>query len=130
MIFTKNKYRNHKVKIDGLTFDSKREGRDYLLLKNYLKLGKIERLARQVTIRLGDKKGAGTAYRADFVFFDKTKKSWIIWDSKGMETKEYQVKRAWLLDKFCGFIFVENKEKELKEFEPYGEILLNFDNFL
>lgn len=130
MSFTKNKYGNHRCKVDGITFDSKREARDYLLLKNRLKLKTIDHLCRQVIIRLGDKKGVGTSYRADFVFFDKARKSWVIWDSKGMETKEYQVKRAWLLDKFCGFIFVENKEKTTKDFIPYGQIRLDFEEIL
>lgn len=130
MSFTRTKYGNHRVKIDGITFDSKREARDYLLLKNRLASGKIECFCRQVTIRLGDKKGVGTSYRADFVFFDKVRNSWVIWDSKGMETKEYQVKRAWLLDKFCGFIFIENKEKGEREFTPYGKIPLKLRDIL
>lgn len=130
MSFTRTKYGNHRCKIDGITFDSKREARDYLLLKNRLASKKIEHLCRQVTLRLGDKKGAGTSYRADFVFFDKVRNCWIIWDSKGMETKEYQVKRAWLLDKFCGFIFIENKEKGEWEYIPYGKIPLKFGDIL
>lgn len=120
------KYKNTKCKVDGFTFDSKKEAKDYLFLKSRLKKGEIEFLSRQVSIKLADVKGVGTTYRADFVFYDKAKQAFIVWDSKGFETKEYQVKRAWLLDKFKGFIFVENKQEGLKEFMPYGEIEINF----
>lgn len=126
MTFTKNKYRNQRCKIDGLMFDSKKEAIDYVLLKSRLKSKRIEHLSRQVRILLAEKKGAGCTYVADFVFYDHDRSSWVIWDSKGMETKEYQVKRAWLLDKFKGFVFVENKNGE-KEYTSYGAVELNFE---
>ena len=42
-----NKYGNHKVTVDGITFDSKREATRYLELKTLEKAGKISLLERQ-----------------------------------------------------------------------------------
>lgn len=123
----RSKYRNHKIKIGGLTFDSKLESEHYLLLKNRLNRGEIRDLARQVSIPLTSKpKGKDRAYIADFVYFDVLRDSWTIWDSKGLKIEPYPTKRDWLLDKYNGFVFVEASKDGEKEFVPWGSIPLKF----
>lgn len=123
------KYRNSKARIGGLTFDSKLESEHYMLLKNRLKRGEIRDLARQVKIELtqhADKHKDKVHYVADFVFFDLSLNSWIVWDSKGMPTDAYKIKRKWLLDTYNGFIFIETSKSGSKEFIPNGKICLEF----
>lgn len=117
------KYRNTKIKIDSLVFDSKLEASHYLLIKNRLRRGEIKDLARQVKIQLtfnAEKHKDKVCYIADFVFFDLVLGEWVIWDSKGMKTKEYVVKRKWLLDAYFGFVFIEATAKKTTEYKPYG----------
>lgn len=123
------KYRNSKVKLGSLTFDSKLESEHYLLLANRLKRGEIKDLARQVRIELtlnAKVREDRAHYVADFVFFDLALDKWVIWDSKGMPTDSYKIKRKWLLDMFCGFVFVEATKENQTYFEPRGEILTKF----
>lgn len=125
-----SKYRNSKVALDGLKFDSKLEASHYLLLKNRLRRGEIKRLARQVEIELTKNSKNNkdkVRYVADFVFFDLSLNSWVIFDSKGVLTDAYKIKRKWLLDRFCGFRFYEHTSKEVREFEPNGSELLSFE---
>lgn len=110
-----NKYGNHKVTVDGLTFDSKREAKRFLELKILEKAGKISGLQRQKKILLipaqyepdiigprgGKKKGKliehECSYVADFVYFDEEEKDFVIEDTKGVRTPEYVIKRKLLL---------------------------------
>lgn len=124
------KYRNSKVKIGSLTFDSKLESEHYMLLKNRLKRGEITDLARQVKIELtqyADKHRDKVHYIADFVFFDLELKQWIVWDSKGMPTDAYKIKRKWLLDVYCGFEFIEVTRGGEKKYQANGKNLLKFE---
>lgn len=119
----KSKYGNQKSKIGGLTFDSKLESEHYVLLLNRLSRGEIRDLARQVRIELtlnAKSKEDRVYYVADFVFFDLALDKWIVWDSKGMQTDVYKLKRKWLLDNFNGFLFIEHTNKEQKEYKPKG----------
>ena len=52
MSATKTKYHNKKVVIDGISFDSKREGERYLVLKQAEREGLISELRRQVAFEL------------------------------------------------------------------------------
>lgn len=118
------KYRNNKVKLRGLTFDSKLESEHYLLLTNRLRRGEIRDLARQVRIELtqnAEKHKDKVHYIADFVFFDLALDKWVVWDSKGMPTDAYKIKRKWILDNLNGFLFIEHSKKEKKIYKPRGD---------
>lgn len=121
------KYRNTKTKIGGLVFDSKLEAEHYQTLLSRLRRGEIKELGRQAKIKLTqnqEKAREQVFYIADFVFFDNALNEWIIWDSKGVKTQAYVIKRKWLLDYFCGFKFVEVTKKGSVEYIPVGEINL------
>ncbi len=83
----KNKYNAQKTKVEGITFDSKKEARRYADLKLLAKQNEITALMRQVPFDL-----AGVTYKADFVYFDVKEKKWIVEDVKGMRTREYKMK--------------------------------------
>jgi hypothetical protein len=115
------KYHNRKVTIDGITFDSIREGNRYRELKLLRKASKISHLQRQVKFELipaqyelaterytkGPKKGQykrgkllerECAYIADFVYIDADGKI-VVEDTKGMRTKDYIIKRKLMLER-------------------------------
>jgi hypothetical protein len=80
-----SKYRNAKLKINGITFDSILEGAYYLELEADLKAGKIEYYLRQVPFRLP----GGVAYWCDFMVVPS---SWVParWiDVKGHRTQTF-----------------------------------------
>ena len=56
-----SKYHNRKVEIDGIKFDSTKEGERYLELKLLLKAGKIRDLQMQVEFELIPKQGGERA---------------------------------------------------------------------
>lgn len=81
----KTKYGNKKT--EG--FDSKHEYECYKQLELKQKAGLITALSIQVTFHLIP----GVSYKADFTYFDKIKKLFIVADAKGMKTKEYIIKK-------------------------------------
>lgn len=98
-----NKYHNKKVIIDGIKFDSQKEGNYYLKLKMLEKAGKIRDLRLQVpfvvleTFKVDDRTYRKTKYIADFTYYDDKDKLHVI-DVKGFHTNEYQLKKklmAW-----------------------------------
>ena len=110
------KYKNKKVTIDGITFDSHKEARRYGYLSLLEKAGEITNLARQVeyelipvqkqTTEYTDKKGKtrrktavlerAVKYIADFVYFNKNGDI-VVEDAKGVRTKEYVITRKLML---------------------------------
>ena len=92
-----NKYKNKKVQIDMYVFDSIAESRRYKELALLEKAGEIENLQLQPKFLLQDSfKKNGKTYRkieyiADFMYKEKGKV--IVEDVKGMETKEFKIKR-------------------------------------
>ena len=92
-----NKYKNKKVQIDMYVFDSIAESRRYKELALLEKAGEIENLQLQPKFLLQDSfKKNGKTYRkieyiADFMYEEKGKG--IVEDVKGMETKEFKIKR-------------------------------------
>lgn len=108
-----NKYRNHKVRKSGLTFDSKKEHKRYNELLLLQQAGEIANLRRQVKFVLiptqrepskigtrgGVKKGKllerECAYIADFVYIQNGKT--VVEDTKGVRTKDYVIKRKLML---------------------------------
>lgn len=107
-----SKFRNKKVEVDGILFDSKKESNIYLELKNLLDRGEIIKLERQVTFTLVppqyedveviDKKGRAkikqkiaehpVKYIADFVVTFPDGEVSVI-DVKGMRLADYKIKR-------------------------------------
>lgn len=112
----RNKYQAIKTTVNGIEFDSRKEGRRYQDLLLLQRAGVIKKLERQVkfvlipaqyetTIRYG-KKGQRLkdgqkllekecSYYADFVYEENGKK--IVEDTKGVKTKDYIIKRKLML---------------------------------
>lgn len=92
-----NKYRNKKTIVDGITFDSKAEASRYCELKNLKAYRKIEWFGRQPSFLLP----GGIRYRPDFIVCAGD----CIWveDVKGMETKEFKIKRKLWEEAYPGF---------------------------
>ena len=111
----KPKYKNRKVNIDGMEFDSMKEYWRFAELKQMQAEGKITDLERQVKYILlpaqrepdtigkrgGIKKGKllerEVAYYADFVYRLADTGTLIVEDTKGMRTTEYIIKRKMML---------------------------------
>ena len=91
------KYNNRKTIIDNIKFDSNAEATRYQFLKILLKTGKIEDLELQPKFLLQPsfKKNGKTIrainYIADFKYIQD--KKIVIEDVKGMETKEFKIKK-------------------------------------
>lgn len=88
-----NKYRNIKTIVDGIRFDSKREAERYSELKLLERAGVITDLKLQPKFELIPKHNGNRAltYIADFSYTEGGEK--IIEDVKGMETKEFKIKK-------------------------------------
>lgn len=101
-----NKYRNQKTQIDRYVFDSVSEGRRYRELKLLERAGEITDLQLQPKFLLQEAfKKNGKNYRkieyiADFMYEEKGKV--IVEDVKGMETKEFKIKRKLFEYKYLG----------------------------
>ena len=115
---TMAKYKNKKIEVDGIVFDSKKEARRYQELKLLEKAGKITDLQMQVKFELipaqreftneiytkGRNKGSfkkgkllerECVYIADFVYWENGKR--VAEDTKGFRTKDYIIKRKLML---------------------------------
>ena len=99
-----NKYKNKKVVIDNILFDSKKEANYYTKLKILKDAGKITDLELQKKFVLQDKfKLNGKTYRAityvaDFVYKDD--KGMHVVDTKGYRTQVYKIKKKLFVKKF------------------------------
>jgi hypothetical protein len=108
-----DKYRSREVEIDGIIFDSKKEGNIYLELKACLERGEIERFERQKRYELipaqwteamipGKKKPQrrcverAITYVADFVVYYPDGEV-VVLDPKGFKTDVYRIKKKLLL---------------------------------
>lgn len=84
----KSKYKNKKVVIDGIEFDSKKEGRYFQQLKLMERQGLIKDIKLQVKFELqpkykkNNKTIRSINYIADFTYFDVNKGKTIIVDTK------------------------------------------------
>ena len=97
----KNKYKAKKAIVDGFTFDSKKEAKRYLELKQMEKDGLIHNLQLQVPFELipsfeieidGKKrKKRRMEYIADFVYYINNVK--VVEDVKGRKTEVYKIKK-------------------------------------
>lgn len=108
-----SKYRNKKVVVDGIEFDSKKEANRYKELKLLEKAGEIKDLELQKVFELipsfkkNGKTYRKTTYKADFSYFDTKEGKYIVEDVKGFKTDIYKLKKKLFEYKF--------KELELKE---------------
>lgn len=100
-----SKYHARKCVIDGITFDSVKEGKRYSELRVMEKAGLISNLERQVKYRLSDSfRSNGKVvlrpcdYIADFRYVENGET--IVEDVKGLRTDAYIVKKKWLADKY------------------------------
>lgn len=108
-----NKYRNKKVTVNGITYDSKKEAQRHAILKMMERAGRIRELRRQVkyvlipaqyepdeiSARGRTKRGKlierECSYVADFVYEENGKT--VVEDTKGFRTADYIIKRKLLL---------------------------------
>lgn len=109
-----NKYRNKKITIDGITFDSKKEANRWYELCLLERAGQIQHLERQKEFELiptqreilpgVDKNGNPKVgrvierpckYKADFVYIEDGKM--VVEDTKGVRTSDYIMKRKLML---------------------------------
>lgn len=95
-----HKYRNEKVIVDGISFDSKKEAARYRELKMLERSGAISGLKMQVPFELIPKQSGERAciYKADFVYYQQGKK--IVEDTKGFKTDVYKIKRKLMLYRY------------------------------
>lgn len=108
-----SKYGNRKIKTPDGVFDSKRELEDWQKLKWREKAGEITNLQRQVLFDLIPtiKTIGGTLtkirYIADFYYYSKELKQYVVIDSKGFKTPVYNIKKRLFILKYPDIIFIE-----------------------
>ena len=95
------KYKAKKTIVDGITFDSMKESKRYVQLKELEKSGKITDLQLQVKYILFDKSkyGRKLSYIADFVYLND-KNEEVIEDVKGFKTPVYRLKKRVFEEKY------------------------------
>ena len=97
----KSKYGNHPMVINGIRFDSVKEGNRWMELQMLQKAGVISDLQRQVKFELQPefyykgKKIRPINYIADFTYYENGE--YIVEDVKGVKTREYQNKKKQML---------------------------------
>lgn len=94
----RSKFNAVRTKVDGITFDSKREAEYYSELKLRQKAGEILGFSRQDQFILDD---SGTVYRADFVIFYPNGRYQIV-DVKGVKTDVFRLKMKMLKQRYPG----------------------------
>lgn len=104
----KRKYRNKKVTIDGITFDSKAEAAYYNYLKILKKSGEIKDFDMQVRFTLMDnfkhpskpkKTVRAINYIPDFVVTENDGTKSVI-DVKGMQTQVFKIKAKMFMKRY------------------------------
>ena len=91
----RSKYGAIKTKVDGHTFDSKKEAEFYCNLKLRLQAKDIKGFCLQPIFILAE----GLKYKADFIVFNNDGTTEVI-DIKGFKTKEYIAKKKVFEDKY------------------------------
>lgn len=101
-----NKYHAVKTDIDGIRFDSYKEGSRYMELKLLEKGGAIKdlilqpRYELQPAYEINGRKVRKIEYVADFEYYDNDKKKKVIEDVKGYRTDIYRIKKKWFEYKY------------------------------
>ena len=99
-----NKYHNKKTTIDGILFDSKKEGNYYTKLKLMKNAGLIwnlelqKKYILQASFTFNGKKIREISYYADFVYEDKD--GLHVVDTKGYRTDTYKLKKKLFIKKY------------------------------
>ena len=99
-----SKYKNQKVVVDNILFDSKKEANYYIKLKILKDAGKIldlelqKRFVLQQGFKLHGKTYRAITYIADFVYKDD--KGMHVVDTKGYRTETYKIKKKLFMKKF------------------------------
>ena len=100
-----SKYRNRKTTVDGVDYDSRREGRRGAELRLMERAGLISNLCAQVEYTLipsqridGKVVERPVKYIADFVYTENGQT--VVEDVKGVKTKDYIIKRKLMLWKY------------------------------
>lgn len=88
-----SKYRNTKVVLDGVTFDSKAEASRFASLKLRERIGEITDLELQVRFPLVVNGQKVTTYVADFRYREADTGAVIVEDVKGVRTPVYRLKK-------------------------------------
>lgn len=107
----RKKYKNQAATVDGIRFDSQKEARRFLVLRERERRGDISDLRLQVnfTLQEGYTTTAGNrvrpiVYRADFTYRDHTNPvvPLVVEDvkSKATKTRVYELKRKLLREKY------------------------------
>ena len=98
--YKENKYKSKKNTVDGIKFDSIKESKRYIQLKQLEKLGIIKELELQKIFELQPKyinnKGQHIrriTYKADFFYYDVKKEQYVVEDTKGFKTDVYKIKK-------------------------------------
>ena len=106
-----NKYRNKKITIDGIKFDSIKEGNRWCELKILEKAGEISEIVLQPSfdicpqVRWNGKTLRKRVYVSDFMYTENGKK--VVEDSKGYRNKIYLLKRSLFLSQYPQYVFRE-----------------------
>ena len=101
---TTSKYKNKKVVVDNILFDSKKEANYYTKLKILRDAGKIvdlelqKRFVLQQGFKLNGKSYRAITYIADFIYKDD--KGVHVVDTKGYRTEVYKIKKKLFMKKF------------------------------
>lgn len=95
-----SKYHAVKTIFDDIKFDSKKEAKRYIQLKQMERAGLIEKLQLQVPFVLVDKSGYGREikYVADFVYFENGCQ--VVEDVKGVKTPVYRLKKRLMAERY------------------------------
>lgn len=92
-----SKYRARKTTIDGIQFDSAKEAKRYVKLRDMERAGEIQGLRLQVPFEIlpnfecDGVKYRGMRYIADFVYYRNGVR--VVEDVKGVKTPEYRMKK-------------------------------------
>lgn len=102
---TMSKYKNKKVVVDNILFDSKKEANYYTKLKILRDAGKIsdlelqKRFVLQQGFKLHGKTYRAITYIADFVYKDQEGQTHVV-DTKGYRTQVYKIKKKIFMKKY------------------------------
>lgn len=102
---TMSKYKNKKVVVDNILFDSKKEANYYTKLKILKDAGKIldlelqKKFVLQPTFKLNGKTYRAITYIADFVYKDSQGQVHVV-DTKGYRTEVYKIKKKLFMKKY------------------------------
>lgn len=88
-----NKYGAKKTVLDGIRFDSQAEARYYAELQTRAKAGEVYEVELQPRFSLTINGELVGSYRADFQFYDATQKRMRVVDVKGVETRDFKIKK-------------------------------------